>query len=132
MVCDRVAEVLRGAGHEVELLMAKMSGPEDLEGADLLVFASPTHGHGILEKYFEKFLGGLEGVDLKGRNCAIIGLGEVKYDPDYHLESIRIIMMFLRRKEANIVGMPLRVAQNPLKMMDNYILPWAEKLGEMV
>lgn len=134
MVCEKVAEVLaNGSGdkHQVELLRAKSTKAKDIDGCDLLILASPTYGHGQLEQYFEKFLRGLGGVSLKCRRCAVIGLGDPKYDTDYHLESVKAIMDFLKEKEADIVCMPLRVSRCPLPLIESgYVGRWAEKLSE--
>ncbi len=130
IVCQRVEEVLVAKGHEVSLLKAKVSEPEDIGSFDLLILASPTYGHGQLEKYFGVFLSKLEKVDLKGRLAAIIGLGDPKYDSDYHIESAKVMMDFFKRKEAELVYMPCRVSRCPLKLLDNYVTMWAEKLSE--
>lgn len=133
LVCEMVAEVLQEKGIKVELLKAKLTDPaEILNGADLLIFASPTYGHGLLEQYFGEFLKKMESVDLTGRKCAIIGLGDPKYDNDYHIESARIIMMFLKKKSAEIVGLPLRVSKCPLPLLENHVRPWAEKLAGII
>jgi len=132
MVCEIVMNILREKGHEVEMLLAKLIEPVDLGEYDLLILASPTHGHGVLEAYFEKFLDKMEAMDLKGKKVAVIGLGDPKYDTDYHLEAARIIMLFLQKKEAVPVGMPCRVTRQPLLLMENYIKPWAEKLAEQI
>ncbi len=131
IVCERVQEVL-SKKHDVTLLKAKVTEPDDIGKFDLLVLASPTYGHGQLERYFAVFIKKLEEMDLKGKRCSIIGLGDPKYDSDYHIESIKVIMDFLKRKEAEIVHMPCRVSKCPLRLLDNYVTPWAEKLSEKI
>lgn len=131
LVCEKVEQVLSEAGHDVELMRAKVSKPEALGDFDLLILASPTYGHGLLEKYFAGYMKGLEAVDLKGQPCSIIGLGDPKYDNDYHIESIKIIADFLKEKEAQIVHMPLRVSKCPLPLLDNHVARWAEKIAEI-
>ncbi len=132
IVCEKVAEVLSEKGHKVELLKAKLTDPTKIGGCDLLVLASPTYGHGQLEQYFEKFLIGLEAVNLEGKVCGVIGLGDPKYDRDYHIESAKVIADFLRRKGAKILYMPLRVSKCPLPLLVGHVDKWAEKIAGMV
>lgn len=128
MVCRQVAEIWQEAGHDVEMLQAKITEPEEIGERDLLVLASPTYGHGLLEAYFAKFMKKLEAVELEGEPCAIIGLGDPKYDDDYHIESVKIISDFLKKKEAKIVGMPLRVSRCPLPLMKEFVPMWAKNM----
>ena len=133
LVCERAQEVLEQAGNSVELLEAKHADPRDATDADLLILACPTYGIGELEHFFEIFLGKLAMVELKGKKCAIIGLGDPKYDKDYHLESARIIMEFLQKKEAKILHMPLRISGNPLVLIPTgFVDRWAEKINEQL
>ena len=145
MVCEKVAGIFgekADAGgkkiHKVEMLKAKLTDPAKLGVGgehgdfDLLILASPTYGHGQLEQYFDKFLQGLAAVELKDRNCAIIGLGDPKYDSDYHIESAKFIMDFLKKKGAKILHMPLRVSKCPLPLLKGHVDKWAEKIAGMI
>lgn len=127
LVCQKVAEVL-SVKHNVELKKAKITSPDKIGEYDLLILASPTYGHGQLELYFDKFLKKLEKEDLKEKKCAVIGLGNLKYDIDYHLESAKIITEFLKNKEVNIVCKPLLVSKCPIPFLDKHVKTWAEEL----
>jgi flavodoxin len=132
LVCEKVAGLLKGKNHEVSLLKAKLINPKDVGTYDLLIFACPTYGHGELEQYFGRFLARMENEDLDGKLCSIIGLGDPKYDRDYHLESIKIISDFLDKKHAKLVGMPLRISKCPLPLMTGHINRWAMKIDELM
>jgi flavodoxin I len=133
LVCEKAQEVLEKAGNSVEMLEARLADPVYAADADLLILACPTYGIGELEHFFEIFLGKLSAVDLKGKKCAIIGLGDPKYDKDYHLESIKIIMEFLQKKEAKILHMPLRISKNPMVLIPTgFVDRWAEKINEVL
>lgn len=132
IVCDEVTKLLTEKGHEVEMFLVKTTEPADVGEFDLLILAAPTHGHGEMEQYMNVFLKKLESVDMKGWKCALIGLGDPKYDDDYHLEGIRIMMMFLKEKGAEIVGMPLRITKSPFQWLDNLVVRWVEKLDELI
>jgi flavodoxin I len=132
IVCERVKEILENKKHKVELLKAKVTEPEDLGDFDLLILASPTYGHGQLEKYFGLFLRKMDKYDFKGKTCGVIGLGDPKYDDDYHIESAKVITHFLRDREADILYMPLRVSRCPLRLLENHVAVWAEKIAEKI
>jgi flavodoxin len=132
LVCERVKEILEKKKHSVDMLKAKVTEPADIGTRDLLILASPTYGHGQLEKYFGIFMKKLASVDLEGKLCAVIGLGDPKYDDDYHIESARVIMVFLKSKGAKILYIPLRVSRNPLRLLDNFVNLWAEKIAEKI
>lgn len=131
LVCEKVAEVL-SIKHNVELKKAKITNSNEIGDYDLLILASPTYGHGQLETYFDKFLKKLEKENLNGKKCAVIGLGNLKYDADYHLESAKIITNFLNRKEANIISKPLLVSKCPIPFLDKHVKSWAEELLRII
>lgn len=132
LVCERAAEVLTSKGHEVKMADARLAKVEEFIAGDVLILACPTYGIGEFEQYFEKFLGALEEIDLEGRKCAIIGLGDPKYDRDYHLESAKMIMEFLQKKKAQILYMPLRISKSPLPLIEQgFVDRWAEKISEL-
>ncbi len=130
LVVEKVAEILSGA-HDVELLRAKIADPEKLR-ADLLIFASPTYGHGQLENYMAALLEKIPPLTLKGQKTAVIGLGDPKYDSDYLIESAKILIEFLKKQEAEIVGLPLMIAKNPLPQLEIRVKAWAETLNQLL
>ena len=133
LVCEEAAEVWKDSGHDVNFFDVKVAETEEAINGDLLVFASPTYGHGDLEPHFGSFLHGLKNADLAGKKCAVIGLGDPKYDKDYHLESVKIIVDFLKEKESEILHMPLRISKNPLPLMSqSFVKKWAEKILETI
>jgi len=132
LVCEKVAEILTGRSNEVQLFNVKNLEPESVGSCDLLIFASPTHGHGEIEKYMGLFLRKMGKTDMENWKCAIIGLGDPKYDADYHLESIRIIIQFLKSKNTEILGMPLRISKSPMLWLDSFVPMWAEKIDKLL
>lgn len=63
-----VAESLRN-GNEVTVLKASAAGMKDIEGADLIIVGSPTHGGQPMETV-KRFLDGLPEKSLKGKKAA--------------------------------------------------------------
>ncbi|MBL4694626.1 flavodoxin family protein [Candidatus Gracilibacteria bacterium] len=125
MVCEKIAETL-AAKHEVKLFKAMATEPEDLKGFDVLIMAAPTYGHGEMEMYMERLMIKMKDFDLKGAKCAIIALGDPKYEEDYHLETAKMLKDWLKAKGAEILGMPLRVSKSPVPHLDGYIKMWGE------
>jgi len=131
LICEEVQAVLTDKGHDVEIFDTLKTEPPDVGEYDALILACPTYGIGELEKHFERFLWKLRETDLKGHRCAVIGLGDPKYDRDYHLESAKILMDFLKEKEAEMLYMPLRISKNPLPLIEQgFVERWAEKISE--
>ena len=132
LVCEKVSAVLGAAGHDVELMRAKTTKPEEVGGFDLLILACPTYGHGQLETYFEKFFNGFQDADLKGKKCCTIGLGDLKYDADYLLESAKVIEKFFEEKEADVICKPLKIVRSPVPYLDSLVAKWAEELAKLI
>jgi flavodoxin len=110
-VCNLLAEKLITKGFNVSLLKAKVTSFDDLDVAELSIFASPTYGHGLMEKYMGKFLKsyGRSHYDMKELKFAVIGLGDKKYDEDYFIESANILEEFVKRNDGELVCESLRI-----------------------
>jgi len=91
MVVENVADILRAKKYKVEVKRAELSNAKDLLKCDVCILASPTYGHGLLEMYMGKFVKGMKEIDLKGKPCAVIGLGDPKYEAQYHIESAPVL-----------------------------------------
>ena len=127
-LCDLLNEKLLKAGNKVVLSKAKVTKFDDLLGAKLYILASPTYGHGLLEKYMDKFVRSFakSHFDMKGSNFAVIGLGNKKYDDDYYIESANILEDFVRENGGNLVVDTLRVGgcvyDDLDKKLDSFVL----------
>lgn len=111
LVCNMIAEKLLKKT-SVKLSRAKVSSFEDIESeADLYILASPTYGHGQLEKYMGKFISSYKSssFELKGKKFAVVGLGDKKYDEDYYIESARILKNFVIENGGDLVCEPLKI-----------------------
>ena len=128
IVCEKVAELLEKKKHKVKLLRAKVTEPKEALNCDLLILGSPTYGHGLLEKYIEIFMRKLKAEDLKDHKCVALGLGDPKYDPDYHIEAARVIVLFLRENKANIIYRPLMISRSPFPYLKEFIPRWVDGL----
>lgn len=131
LVCSKVSEILEKK-HKVEMLKSKITDPLSIKGFDLLIFASPTYGHGQLEQYFGKFIKKAKDMNLKGKKTAVIGLGDDKYDPDYFIESAKLLTNFFKEKEANIIISPLKVGRCAVPKLKGKVEKWAKELSKLI
>ncbi|MFT7183754.1 MAG: flavodoxin I [Oceanicoccus sp.] len=127
LVCQKVAELVRAAGHEVSLHDAKLFGPEILEGEEVLVLASPTYGVGELERFMAKLLYKADKMDFTDRPCAVISLGDEKYHQDYFLESMKLLAVYLKKRGAKFVTGPLMIGKHPASHLETTVPQWTER-----
>lgn len=130
IVCERVKEKFEQQDHTVELVRAKTAKPEDMLGAELLILACPTYGHGVLETYMGKLIAKSKDIELKNQKSVIIGLGDATYDIDYFIEAEKILRAFLKEKEAEIIHNPLMVSRSPIPYLNTYIPRWVDQVCE--
>jgi flavodoxin len=128
IVAERVTSFMEKKGLDVSLLNAKTTSPEEMTDCELLILASPTYGHGLLEGYMQKFITKAKDVDLNGIKAAAIGLGDDKYDSDYFIEAAKILHRFLNARGANVLVPPLQIANCPLPQLDEKVLDWTKRL----
>lgn len=131
MVCDKVAMIL-SQDHNVHLHNARLTKPSVLEDANILILACPTYGQGDLEQYMHRLVKNCGNIDLNQKRCAVIGLGDFLYEPDYLVESAKILEEFVKDKNGNLISNSLMIVQNPLKHLELAVKRWSEKLLEII
>ena len=79
-------ETLRAKGHTVKRQMAQATNPEDFDGHDLIILASPSWQGGENDKkdgqphiHFVELMKKFGGADFSGKSFAIFGLGDAHY-----------------------------------------------------
>lgn len=128
MAVEHVADLLSKKGFKVTCQRAEKSNARDLLKADVCILASPTYGHGLLEGYMAKFVKSLKEIDLKGKPCAVIGLGDPKYEAQYHIESASILEDILTKIGGKILLPALRISRTPVMHLKGLIPFWTDKL----
>mgnify|MGYP000885776917 CR=1 FL=1 len=129
LVCKTVADYLEKAGHEVTLKRAEISTPEDLISHDLLILACPTYGHGELEPHYLQLHNRIQDLDLAGQNCAVIALGDHKYDDDYRLESSGILLSYVATHGGKLLGPPMVINKSPVPHLQTTVKDWTDTLS---
>lgn len=132
LVCDKVTEVLNKSGHQVTVKRAEQSSAAELEGFDALVFASSTYGQGLLQDYIEPLYFEIKKTGLKGKKCAVIGLGDNKYNVEYVVEAARILENMVKDSGGELVIPPLRINKTPVTVLNTLINEWAVNLSKAI
>ncbi len=127
MVAEVVAEIL-SKKHKVDVKRAELSSAKDILKYDVCILASPTYGHGLLEAHMAKYVKGLKEVDLKEKPCAVIGLGDPKYEQQYHIESAPILEKKLTDAGGKLLLPALRISMTPVMHLKGFIPHWTKQL----
>jgi len=131
LACQKVQELLIAKNFEVKMINAKTANPQDILPADLLIWASPTYGRGVLEKFMAKFLQKCsrdKNFNLENQKCAIIGMGDATYESDYFGESAMLTKEWLLQQKVNLIRLPLMISQSPLPFFESYIPRWVDQI----
>jgi flavodoxin len=104
-----------------------MTKPELLDYHNCLILASPTYGQGTIETHFPPFLKTIKS-KVANKNCAVIGLGDNKYYPEYLTESGAILEKYVTDNGGNILVPALRIGMPPIKFIEKLVPKWVEKL----
>lgn len=129
MVVDWLAQILEKKGHQIQVQRAELSVPQDIMKGEICVFASPTYGHGLLQDDMMGFIKKLRGdTSLRGKSCAVIGLGQFKYDMEYHVEAAPLLEKAIEELGGKLILPSLRVSGPPVPHLNTYIKAWAEQL----
>ena len=102
----KIAEEIKSAFNDdaVELVNAEDITASAFLSYDHLILGVPTWFDGELPNYWDEFVPELEDMDLKGKKCAIYGLGDQKGYPENFQDGIGIMADILEGQGAEIVG----------------------------
>jgi flavodoxin len=120
----------KGGGKvRVKLQRAEAAKPQDLLRGDLLVLASGTWNTGGSEGQLHPYMHELlkeraKGVDLKGKSCALIALGDSRYF--YTARAMEHLMAFARQSSGQVVD-SLVIVNEPYGQEEK-IRTWGEKI----
>ena len=129
MVCEYVSGLLEASGHVVNCDRCEHFSEHNLVGHDLLILACSTYEHGQLEDHFKlSFWPRIQDVDLAGQDCAVIGLGDSKYDTDYNIESGRILQKYVETHNGTLIFDNLMINKSPLPQLETKVKNWTENL----
>lgn len=131
-VVDTLAAMLRERAPEISLTLrrAEQARPEDLTAGDVLVLASGTWNtsgtEGQLNPHMRAFLlDRAAEVDLAGKPCAVISLGDSRYR--YTCRATEHLMQFILQHGGKNCCPPLAIVNEPWGQEER-IGKWGEKL----
>lgn len=127
-VVDAVSKILTEKKFEIEVCRVDTANPTKILESDCTILASPTYNQGTLEDHFKPFLKNWRSVDITNQNFAVIGLGNIKYYPEYLTESAGILEQEIIKKNAKIIIPSLRIGGDPLKVINSLVPKWCDKL----
>jgi flavodoxin len=127
-VVDAVSKILTEKNFEIEVCRVDIANPTKILESDCTILASPTYNQGTLEDHFKPFLKNWKSVDTSDRNFAVIGLGNIKYYPEYLTESAGILEAEIAKKKGKLLISSLRIGGDPLKVINSLVPRWCEKL----
>jgi flavodoxin I/flavodoxin II len=129
LVCEYIADKMKTLGHQVYNARCEHFPTNKLTQCDVLVLACPTYEHGSLEPSFEKnFWPRIQDLDLKQQACAVVGLGDIKYDIDYHIESARILQKYIETHNGRLIHPSLMISGKVLPLLDKLVNGWCDRL----
>ncbi len=132
LVCEKIAMELEKKKHKVSLERIELCDFTKITDCDFLILASPTYGHGQLEKNFTRFWVRLDKVKLNKLPCSVIALGDPTYELDYLLESANILTEFVKTHGGVMALEPLRIVKNPLLYFGKFVSLWTDKLTKLL
>ena len=132
IVCEKVHYELEDLNFGNNLIKVERAKREDLEDCDFLILAAPTYGHGQLEILMESFLKMNQDIDFKEKKVPVIGMGDARFDDDYHIESARILMRFVTTHNGKLAGVPLAITRTPMPHLEGVVKNWCGKLGGVI
>jgi flavodoxin I len=131
LVVQKVSQIiLESQKAEVDVIRVDsfdMTRPELLDDYNCLILASPTYGQGTIEVHFPPFLKAIKS-KIENKNCAVIGLGDNKYYPEYLTESGAILEKYVSDNGGKILVPALRIGMPPIKFIEKLVPKWVEKL----
>jgi len=130
-VARMIQETLAEQGTQSDMARVGICSPEEALAYDMIIFGSPTYGHGHAERRISKWLWKAKDVDLSSKKAAVFGLGDDKYDNDYNIESATILTDFLVNRGAEIIHEPLKINKSPIPQ-GRKITDWATELHNKI
>lgn len=131
-VANEVKDVVKGAGHEVEVLNASKATADGLcKGRDMVVFGCSTWGQDELElqedfvPLFEKF----DQIGASGLKTAVFGCGDEDYT--YYCGAVDAIAEKLEAMGSKVMGDKLKINGDPADTLSE-IKSWSNSVASAI
>lgn len=131
LVADKVASVLIDKRQKVTVERAERLDVKKIRKFKVCIFAGSTYGQGLLQEDI-KALFSKHDFSLKRRKCAVIGLGDNKYNVEYVIEAANILEEKIKERNGKLIIGSLRINKTPVTHLDKSIEKWAEELSKNI
>lgn len=129
LVCKFIQNNLEKAGFQVQNDRCEHFDENKLTGHELLILAAPTYEHGQLEDHMRlAFWPRIQALDLQAQKCAVVGLGDSKYDTDYNVESGRILQNYVTTHNGTLICKNLMINKCPIAQLETKVTDWTNQL----
>jgi flavodoxin len=129
-VVNAISEFLQQKSYIVTKEWAWTATEASLDKGEVIIFAAPTYDHGVLHAPFQAFIDRIYGKDLTGKQCAVVWLGDDKYDQEYTIESAHILNEFIKTHHGKCIIPPLRIHKTPITQTNTSIAERTELLHQ--
>ncbi|MBP6921661.1 flavodoxin family protein [Candidatus Gracilibacteria bacterium] len=125
-----VAEAVQGIFSQAGITLILQDVAEDRtwqDEVDFALFGCGTYGHGQLQNTMRQCVE-TEWVDRMIKvPCAVIGLGDHRYDREYNMYAADILENWIRERSERLLGPALRINRSPLKLNNQKTIEnWAK------
>lgn len=131
-VVETVAQHWDEAGTKTLLHRAEIADHQILNQESLFLFATSTWEHGVLNPFFDEFLLHMKQTDCSGKKAFFIGCGDRRYEAVLFCKGMKIVKQTFKEQGGEILGRPLLINGSPYGQKDTHIIPWAEKMQEVL
>jgi flavodoxin len=125
-----VAEAVQGIFSQAGITLILQDVAEDRtwqDEVDFALFGCGTYGHGQLQNTMRQCVE-TEWVDRMIKvPCAVIGLGDHRYDREYNMYAADILENWIRERSGRLLWPALRINRSPLKLNNQKTIEnWAK------
>ena len=128
-VVEKVAEVLRTQGIEVELHRAESTPLSVITENTYFLLATSTWVHGELNPFFDRLDKELKSVDLSNKKAAFIGCGDVRYEQVLFNQGCKILHQHWTDQQGSEIYRRLLINGEPYHILDTTVTKWALELA---
>lgn len=123
---EQVAKILKTRGIESVLNRAEKTPIEVIIKNKFFIFATSTWEHGKLNPYFEHLYTAMSDLNLRGKQAAFIGLGDVRYEPVLFCEGMEKVRDLWLKNGGEEIGNRLRINGEPYDKFLPLVEPWTD------
>lgn len=128
MVVDAVANIIGETDHDLTVQRAEDHRLEEVLGADLCILASPTYARGMLHHHVAAFAREFKQLNLNGKPCALIALGDIKWGQEHHIAAAGLLKADIKKAGGKLILPPLKIDGRPEPLLKTEVVKWTDEL----